>query len=333
MRVVELTGVGVDALRVTDREEGAVAAGLVRLKVKAISLNYRDLFVVKGYMPVQYPLIPLSDAVGEVVEVGAGVNRVKTGDRAIATYYPDWLGGTIAPHKFERDRGGTYDGVATEYLVVSEAELIKVPDFLSDAEAATLPCAGVTAWSAITESSNIKAGDAVLVQGTGGVSLMALQFAMAAGAETFIISSSDAKLERAKALGAHHTINYSHTPGWGKIVSELTGGRGVDLVVDVAGSTLGESIVAVANGGHISQVGILGGVEASLPIYPLMTKSVHIDGIMSGSRDAAEVMMRAIAIGKVKPVVDSVFGFSEIPDALEHLDSRNHFGKIVIAVD
>jgi NADPH:quinone reductase-like Zn-dependent oxidoreductase len=162
---------------------------------------------------------------------------------------------------------------------------------------------------------------------------MALQFALAAGAETFIISSSDAKLERAKALGAHHTINYSHTPGWGKIVSELTGGRGVDLVLDVAGSTLGESLVAVANGGHISQVGILGGVEASLPIYPLITKSAHIDGIMSGSRDAAEVMMRAVEIGKIKPVVDSIFGFSEIPDALKQLDSRNHFGKIVIAVD
>ena len=332
MKVMELTGVGLDAMRIAERDEGAVPAGHARLKIKAASLNYRDLVLAKGFMPIDYPRIPLSDAVGEVVETGAGVGRVAVGDRAFATYYPDWLAGPIAPARFARDRGGIYDGVAAEYLIVPEGELVKVPEHLSDAEAATLPCAGVTAWSAVTANVSLKPGVSVLIQGTGGVSLFALQFAIAAGAEVWLISSSDEKLERGRALGAHHMLNYAQTPEWGAVIAERTGGRGIDLVIDVAGSTLGQSLVAVASEGHISQVGILGGFEASVPIYPLMVKAAHIDGIISGNREAAEEMVRAIARHGIKPVLDASFALEDLPAAYRHLDSGGHFGKVTVAL-
>ena len=332
MKVIELTGVGLDALRVTERDEGAVGPGQVRLRIKAAALNYRDLILAKGFMPIAYPRIPLSDAVGEVVETGAGVSRVAVGDRAIATYYPDWLAGPIAPEKFARDRGGDYDGVAAEYIGVPEAELVKVPAHLSDAEAATLPCAGVTAWSAVTANVSLRPGMSVLIQGTGGVSLFALQFAVAAGAETWLISSSDEKLERGRALGATHTLNYKETPDWGAAIAERTGGRGIDLVVDVAGSTLGQSVTAVASEGHVSQVGILGGFEASVPVYPLMVKSAHIDGIISGNREATEAMVRAIAHHGIKPVLDKSFALDDLAAAYKHLDGGGHFGKVTVTL-
>jgi NADPH:quinone reductase-like Zn-dependent oxidoreductase len=333
MKVLELTGPGLDAMRVAVRETREPGPGEVGLKIKAASLNYRDLLIAKGFLPLQYPRIPLSDAVGEVIALGAGVSRVRLGDRVCPTYYPDWISGPIAPEKFSRDRGGTGDGVAAEYLVLSEQELLQVPSHLSDAEASTLPCAGGTAWSAVTRSGHVRPGSAVLILGTGGVSLFALQFALAAGAETWLLSSSKEKLERARSLGAHHLLNYRSTPQWAEEVLRLTGGRGVDLVVDVVGtSTLEQAVTVVTSGGHISQVGVLGGFTAPIPLYPVMTKEVHIDGIISGNRESAEAMMRAIALHKLRPVVDREFSLDGLPDALRLLEGQGHFGKLVTRI-
>jgi len=333
MRVVELTGVGLDAMRVAERDEGATPPGHARVRVKAATLNYRDILVAKGFMPLSYPRIPLSDAAGEVVEIAADVSRVAVGDRVFATFYPDWISGSISAEKFARDRGGDYEGVAAEYVTLPVAELVKIPGHLSDAEAATLPCAGVTAWSAITANAALTPGVSVLIQGTGGVALLALQFALAAGADVWLISSSEEKLERAGKLGAQHLLNYKQTPEWGAAIVEQTGGRGVDLVVDVVGTaTLGQSVAALTNGGRVSLVGVQSGFEANLPIYPMMVKSAHVDGIISGNRDAAEAMVRAITTHAIRPVVDRSFGMSEIPEALRHLEAQNHFGKVAIEI-
>jgi NADPH:quinone reductase-like Zn-dependent oxidoreductase len=216
--------------------------------------------------------------------------------------------------------------VAAEYLMLPQQELVKLPAHLNDVEAAALPCAGVTAWSAVTRNLSLHPGDRVLIQGTGGVSLFALQFALAAGTETYLISSSDEKLERAKALGAHHTLNYSATPEWGAAILEMTGSRGIDLIVDVVGpGSIEQSMAAVASGGRISQVGVLSGFATPVPIMPLMTKEVHIDGIISGSRDSAEAMMRAIDHLKLVPVIDHTFTLPELSNALHHLDAHGAF--------
>jgi len=334
MRVAELTGPGIEAVRIASLPEPEVGHRQVKLRVKAASLNYRDLLVAQGFLPLSYPRIPLSDAVGVVVEIGADVSRVAVGDRVCPTYYPDWISGGIAPEKFARDRGGAFDGIAADYLVLSEQELLKIPAFLSDAEAATIPCAAVTAWSAVTRNITLTPGSTVLIQGTGGVSLWALQFALAAGAETYILSSSDEKLKRARSLGAHHTLNYRQTPDWGAAILEQTGGRGVDLVVDVVGpGALEHSVNAVTSGGHISQVGVLAGIAANLPILPVMVKEAHIDGIISGSRESAEVMLRAITHHRLRPAIDRSFHLHELSAAFKHLQTQAHFGKIAISFD
>jgi len=331
MRAVELTGQGFEAMRVAERPAVKVARGEVKLKVKAASINYRDVLVAKGFLPIAYPRIPLSDAVGEVIEVGEGVTRVAVGDRVCATYYPDWISGGIAPGKFARDRGAGTDGVAAEYLVLSAEELFKVPSFLTDAESSTLPCAAVTAWSSVTRNVSLNPGDMVLIQGTGGVSLFALQFALAAGAETYLISSSNEKLERARALGAHHTLNYRETPAWGEAILGATGGRGVDLVVDVVGpGALEQSITALTSGGHVSQVGVLAGITASIPVLPLMVKEAHLDGIISGSRESAEAMVRAIEHHRIHPIIDRSYALEELSGALTHLERQGHFGKVSV---
>ena len=333
MKTATVNGPGLETIRLVELDEQAVPAGHVRLKIKAASLNYRDLFVAKGYMPIPYPQIILSDAMGEVIELGAGVTRVAPGDRVFATYYPDWIEGAATPQKVARDRGGIHPGVAAETIVVPENDLVKIPAFLSDAEVATLPCAALTGWSCVTRNVSLKPGTSVLVQGTGGVALFALQFAKAAGAEVFLISSSDAKLERAGELGADHLINYRTTEAWDEVVLQKTGGRGVDVVVELGSeATFARSMNCVAIDGHISQAGILGGMSVPMPVYLLMTKLVHIDGIMTGSRDNAEAMVRAIEQNGIRPVLDKSFGLDEIPAALTHMESGSHFGKVTIAI-
>jgi NADPH:quinone reductase-like Zn-dependent oxidoreductase len=334
MKVAEMIAPGIQGIRTTTRPLGLVGRGEALVRVHAMSLNYRDVLIAEGLMPLQYPRVPLSDASGEVVEVGEGVTRVRPGDRVCPIYYQDWMSGPIAPSKLLRDRGGTCDGVATEMLIIAQEELVKIPAHLSYVEASTLPCAALAAWSAVMDSGKAKPGQRVLVQGTGGVSLFSLQFARMAGADVIMVSSSEAKLDRARALGASSGINYIETPDWATAVLDLTAGRGVDLIVDVIGpSTIEKSMAAVASGGVISQVGVLSGFTINVPVLPLMSKSVRIQGVINGNREAFEEMMSAVAMHEMRPVLDRTFALERLPNALEHMKSRSHIGKLTISME
>ncbi len=332
MKAVELQNTfGIENLAVVEKPEPRPGPGQVLLKMRAFSLNYRDLMVVKGqYNPkLKLPMTPLSDGVGEVSAVGSGVTRVKIGDRVAGAFMPGWVGGELTDGKAKTALGGGGIGMLAEYVVLPEEGVVVVPAHLSDEEAATLPCAAVTAWHAVVEAGRVKAGDTVLVQGTGGVSLFALQFAKLLGARVIATSGSDAKLARVLQLGASDGINYKTTPEWGNRVRELTG-AGVDLVVEVGGAgTLGESLRAVCTGGTIGLIGVLSGVGQVNPL-PILMKNVRVQGIYVGSRDMFEAMNRAIGLHKLKPVVDHVFPLGEVREALRYMESAKHFGKIVL---
>ena len=334
MKAVEIKGsFGIDSLALTERPEPKLGPGQVVMKVKAASLNYRDLMTVKGqYNPKQpLPLIPLSDGVGEVVDIGSGVTRVKTGDRVAGIFAQKWLAGTPSRAELRSTLGGPLDGMLAEYAVLAEDGVVHVPAHLTDEEAATLPCAGVTAWSALVTDGEIKAGDTVLVQGTGGVSLFALQFAKLAGARIIITSSSDAKLERAQKLGASACVNYKSTPNWEKRVRELTDGNGVDHVVEVGGAgTFVKSLSAMRIGGHIAVIGVLSGTATSLDLIPILMQKLRVGGIMVGSRETFETMNRTISLHQLRPVVDRVFSMAEAKEAFRYMESGSHFGKICI---
>ncbi|MBV9122443.1 MAG: NAD(P)-dependent alcohol dehydrogenase [Planctomycetes bacterium] len=323
---------GLDHLVLTEKPEPRPGPGQVLVQMKAFSLNYRDLLVVKGlYNPkLRLPMVPLSDGAGEVAAVGEGVTRVKTGDRVAGIFMQQWLDGALTETKARSALGGGIEGVLAESVVFSEEGLVRVPEHLTDEEAATLPCAAVTAWHALITEGKLKAGDCVLLQGTGGVSLFALQFARLSGARIILTSSSDAKLERARQLGAAEGINYKTTPEWDRRVRELTEGVGVDHVVEVGGAgTLPQSLRAVRLGGQISLIGVLTGGGEVNPM-PILMKNVRVQGIYVGSREMFEAMNRAIAFQKLRPVVDRVFPFQETPAALRYMESGQHFGKIVI---
>ncbi|MCC6489633.1 MAG: NAD(P)-dependent alcohol dehydrogenase [Candidatus Hydrogenedentes bacterium] len=335
MKVLELHGdFGFDSLRIAERPDPVPGPGEVLVQVRAASLNYRDLLTIQGiYNPRQpLPLIPASDGAGVVVGVGPGVTRVSIGDRVAAIFAQGWLSGPPNREKLASTTlGGPLDGMLAELAVFREDGLVHIPGHLTDEEAATLPCAAVTAWSALVRHGSVKAGDRVLVMGTGGVSVFALQFARLLGAEVIVISSSDAKLERAKALGAAHGINYKQHPAWSKLVRELTGGEGVDHVIEVGGvGTLPQSMRTVRMGGHISLIGVLGGVEAPLNLTPILMQDIRLQGVIVGPRDAFLEMNRAIGLHALHPVVDRVFPFGETVDAMRHLASASHFGKLCI---
>ncbi len=298
MKAYELQGhFGVDSVNLTERPQPEPAAGQVLLQMRAWSLNYRDLMMVKGlYNPnLRLPLTPLSDGVGEVVAVGEGVTRVKIGDRVAGNVIQKWIDGEPTEAKARSALGGAIDGLLAEYAVLDEEGVVHLPEHLTDEEGATLPCAGVTAWHALVTEGGVKAGDNVLLQGTGGVSLFALQFASLRGARAIVTSSSDAKLARVAALGASDGINYKTTPEWGRRARELTGGVGVDHVVEVGGAgTFSESLRAVRMGGHISLIGVLSGAGQINPT-PILMKSVRVQGIFVGSRVMFEAMNEAIA--------------------------------------
>jgi NADPH:quinone reductase-like Zn-dependent oxidoreductase len=261
------------------------------------------------------------------------VTRVKVGQRVAAIFMQKWLSGEVDEAKAKSALGGAIDGVLAEYIVLHEDGLVQVPEHLSLEEAATLPCAAVTAWHGLVTEGRVKPGDTVLVQGTGGVSLFALQFACLAGARVLITSSSNDKLKRARELGASEGINYKETPEWGDKVRELTGGRGVDHVVEVGGAgTLGQSLRAVRMGGQISLIGVLSGAGQANPM-PILMKNVRVQGIFVGSREMFEAMNRAISAHQLRPVVDRVFPFAEAPAALRYMESAAHFGKICIRMD
>jgi len=328
-------GFGIDNLKLVERPEPEPGPGEVLLRMRAASLNYRDLMMVRGhYDPRQpLPLVPCSDGVGEVVAVGDGVERVAVGARVATCFTQTWIGGPPSRERLRATLGGPLDGTLAEKMVLSAEGVVEVPEHLTDAEAATLPCAALTAWSALVEQGGIRAGDTVLVQGTGGVSMFALQLARLHGARVVVTSSSDAKLERARALGAWQTVNYREDPSWGKTVRKLTGGVGVDLVVEVGGAgTLEQSLKAVAIGGTVVVIGVLSGVASELNILPLLMQQVRMQGILVGSRDGFEAMNRAIAAAGMRPVLDRTVPFGEVPEAFRVMQRAEHFGKIAIGI-
>lgn len=333
MKAFELTGgFGIDKLVLAERAQPVPGHGQALIKMRTWSLNFRDLLMVRGlYNPrLKFPFLTLSDGVGEVVETGPGVTRVKPGDRVAGAFMQGWIDGGLTDAKAATALGGEIPGLAAEYAVLGDAGLVHVPAHLTDEEAATLPCAAVTAWNGLVTSGGLKAGDTVLVQGTGGVSLFALQFAKMHGARVIATSSSDAKLERVRALGADETINYKTTSDWGRAAKALSGGVGVDHVVEVGGTgTLGQSLQAVRAGGHIALIGVLAGGSIDNPI-PILLRNIRVQGIFVGSRAIFEDMNRAIGMHKMRPVVDRVFAFSDYPKALAHLESGAHFGKVVL---
>jgi NADPH:quinone reductase-like Zn-dependent oxidoreductase len=337
MRAFEIQdSFGLENLRLSERPDPAPGPGEVLLKMRSVSLNYRDLLMVRGhYNPRQpLPLIPCSDGVGEVIGVGDGVTRVAVGDRVATIFSQTWIGGPPSAEKLAGTLGGPLDGTLTEEMVLSADGVVAVPEHLTDADAATLPCAAVTAWSALVEQGSVAAGDVVVVQGTGGVSIFALQLAQLLGARVIVTSSSDAKLERARDLGAWKTINYKEDPAWGKTVRRLTDGAGADHVVEVGGAgTLEQSLKAVRVGGQVSVIGVLSGVSSEINIIPILMQNVRLQGILVGSREGFERMNRAVAEHSLRPVVDRVFPFDDAPAAFKHMASASHFGKICITIN
>jgi len=309
----------------------------VLLRMKAATLNYRDHVMVRrgyGNRSGSLPLVPVSDGMGEVVAIGSAVTRFGVGDRVCPTFFQDWLSGPFKDSYWRSQLGGPRDGVLQEFMAVEQHAAVRVPAHLTDLEAAALPCAAVTAWSAVVAQNPVKAGDVVLIQGTGGVSLFALQFAKMQGARVIALSSSDAKLERVKALGADHLINYRAVPEWRKAVRDVTHGVGVDHVVEVGGAgTLAQSVRAVRGGGTISLIGVLGGAAGEFSLPHVVTQNIRLQGVTVGSRDLFEDMLRAMEHHHTRSVVDAkVYAFSEVAEAIRRLPEGQHFGKIGVVI-
>lgn len=325
---------GIDTLETAEAPKPVPGRGQILVRMRAASLNYRDLNVaagraMRGTLPDN--LIPLSDGAGEVVETGPDVTRVKTGDRVAGLFMQTWLGGEIEPSHVDSSRGGSIDGVLAEYVLFDQDGVVPLPAHLSFEEGATLPCAGVTAWNALYAGRPLKAGDSVLVLGTGGVSVFALQFARAAGARVIATSSSDEKLAKVRALGAHDGINYRTHPEWQAEVSALTNGRGVDHVVEVGGAgTLPRSVEAARLGGQVHLIGVLTGGEINPT--PILRKNILLRGIYVGSRQMFEAMNAAITLHQIRPVIDRVFPFNEAREAYHYMKSQQHVGKVVIRI-
>lgn len=333
MKVFEIqNGFGLDNLTMVDRDQPTPGPGQVLIKLKAWSLNYRDLMMTTGtYNPrLRFPFVPLSDGAGEIVSTGEGVSRAKAGDRVCPLFMPKWIEGEPNIEKGKSSFGGGGEGVLQEYVVLGEESVVRLPEHLSYEEGAALPCAAVTAWHALISEGGLNPGDTVLLQGTGGVSIFALQFATMVGAHVIITSSSNEKLERAKALGAAELVNYKENPDWDRRVIELTG-VGVDHIVEVGGAgTLNKSLKAVRMGGTISVIGALAGGSGDISTVLILMKNIRLQGIFVGSRDMFEAMNRAISERKMKPVIDRVFPFDQARDALKYMSAGQHFGKICI---
>jgi NADPH:quinone reductase-like Zn-dependent oxidoreductase len=324
----------IDHLRLTARPEPRPGPGQVLLRMKAASLNYRDMYViVRGYgsFTGNLPLVPMSDGVGEVLEIGAGVTRVRVGDRVCPNFCQTWIGGEPSLERLARSLGGPIDGTMVDVMCLPEEGVCKAPEHLSDEQAAALPCAALTAWSAVVTHDSLGPGSRVLVQGTGGVALFAVQFAKMLGAHVTVISSSDAKLDRARKLGADAGINYVATPEWYKPARDISGGNGFDHIVELGGEkTLPQSLRCIRPGGTLSMIGVLSGGALAAPLGLVVTRQVRLQGITVGSRDMFEAMLRAIGQHKMQPVIDKVFKFEHLKEGLAYLKSGAQFGKICI---
>ncbi len=330
---VAQAGWGLENLEWVDRDDQPLAHGEVRLSMRAVSLNYRDLLTVNGYYnPKQpRPLIPCSDGVGEVTEIGPGVTRFAVGDRVCPIFAQGWLSGEPTKPKLKTTLGGPLDGTLCTAPVFHENGLVLAPESLSDDEASTLTCAAVTAWSALFTQSDLQPGDTLVVQGTGGVSMFAMQFGLMAGARVIVTSSSDEKLEKVRAMGAHETINYKTTPEWGAEVKRLTGKVGADHIIEVGGAgTLNQSLRAIRIGGHVSMIGVLSGVADNINLIPILMQNVRVQGVIVGHRESFEAMNKTIELHQIKPQISHTFGFSEAREAFELMANGGHFGKIVV---
>ncbi|MBN8874051.1 MAG: NAD(P)-dependent alcohol dehydrogenase [Rhodospirillales bacterium] len=326
---------GIDTLQLADEPTPTPARGQILVRMRAASLNYRDLNVAAGKPArgtIPENLVPLSDGAGEVVAIGPDVTRVAVGDRVAGLFMQTWLGGALEPAHVASSRGGAIDGVLADYVLFDQDGVVPLPDHLSFTEGATLPCAALTAWNALYGGRPLQPGETVLVLGTGGVSIFALQFAHAAGARVIATSSSDQKLARARALGASSGVNYRANPEWQEDVLALTDGRGVDHVVEVGGAgTLPRSIEATRHGGQIHLIGVLTGGEINPT--PILRRTLMLRGIYVGSREMFQAMNRAIALHAIRPVIDRVFPFAEARAAYHHMTRQGHLGKIVIEID
>jgi NADPH:quinone reductase-like Zn-dependent oxidoreductase len=325
---------GEPRLRPVELPEPKAGPGQIVIRVRAVSLNYRDIMVATGnYGDMRLPIIPLSDGAGDVVAIGEGVTRWKPGDRVAGLFFQGWHTGPFRREMGHTALGGELDGMLTELVTLSEDGAIAIPPHMSFNEAATLPCAGLTAWHALVAAGNISADETVLLLGTGGVSIFALQFAKMHGARVIITSSSDEKLARAKQLGADETIHYHSKPDWDKEVFRLTGNAGADHVVEIGGqNTFGKSLASLATGGQIHIVGGVSGFTSEIPLIGVIGRSAVIRGIRVGSSAMFEAMNRATTLHQTKPVIDKVFDFHDAPAAYRYLQDGKHFGKVVIAI-
>ena len=335
MQAIELQRFGLDGLVPVEREIPSPGPGEVRVRMEAASLNYHDLAAIMGMANPKMPLpvVPFSDGAGTVDALGPEVTGLASGQRVSTSFFPRWQAGPPALEKMQPVTGETVDGALQQYLVAPVEALVPVPEHLSAMQAATLPCAALTAWRAVVVEGRVKAGDRVLLQGTGGVSLFALQFAKMLGAEVIITSSSDEKLERARALGADHGINYREDSDWGRTARRLAGGEGVELVVEVGGAgTLPESLRALRIGGHVSMIGVLTGVASTVPTARIMAMNATVRGITVGSREHFVAMNRAVALHGLEPVIGETFSMEEARQAVETMQAGAHFGKICLEI-
>jgi len=331
--VAQLNDFRLDSIVIVERPLQRLEPAEIRVQVGAASLNHRDLMVIGAKLPdpPKLPLVLLSDCAGEVVELGRDVTRFRIGDRVVLTALPAWVSGPFIPGVLATSLGGGVDGVLSKYFSADQRAFVSIPEGLSLEEAATLPCAALTAWNALFEQGNLKPGQTVLVQGSGGVSTFALQFALASGARVIATTGSESKAKRLLDLGASHVTNYRRYPDWSHQVLEVTGGMGVDYIVDTGGAgTLDQSIKAAAVGGSISVVGMLTGAYGTFDTLPILRKTLHLQGTVIGSVEMLERMIGTIETLGIRPVIDRAFEMHDIVPALEYLASGQHVGKIVV---
>ncbi|MCB1340252.1 MAG: NAD(P)-dependent alcohol dehydrogenase [Pseudooceanicola sp.] len=337
MKAAMVDPMGLENLKVVELPEPEPKPGEVLVRMKAATLNFRDILAVNGgygKMQKQERLIPLSDGAGEIVAVGKGVRGLKPGDRVIGCFFPLWQDGTLRVEHVMADLGGGMDGVACEFRCFRQDAVVKLPDGLSDMEGAALPCAAATAWNAVVTKGRVGPGDRVLIQGTGGVSLFALQFAVMAGAEVYATSSSGEKMELLKSLGAAHVVNYRDDPDWGRTINGLTGRRGITHAVEIGGAaTLKQTMMSMGLGGFIGMVGVVTGPRAELNLPIVAMQETRIEGVTAGSRAALQKLVDALAVHGVRPVLDkAAFTLETLRDGLEYLKAGKHVGKVGVRI-